>query len=581
MRTFIELKKAAKKVVDAPKTIKVAVLGDSATQLLAISIKGEGAVRGLNLDVWEAAYNQVERQIFEPQSDYHQFKPDYTVIFQSTHKLVEKHAMCDPEQKSRLADDRLQLIEALCSQACGRIIYYNYPEIDDTVFGSYGAKVEDSLQYQLAKLNFGLMELAKAHSNLFVCNLSGISAKYGRNFMFEPASYINTDSVLSVESLPLVAARTVDVLAAVEGYFKKCLILDLDNTLWGGIVGDDGWEGIQIGHGLGLGSAFTEFQQWIKKLKERGVIICICSKNDEQKAKQAFEKNPEMILRLDDIAVFMANWNNKADNIKAIKQILNIGYDSMVFIDDNPFERNLVRQKLPEITVPEMPEDPAEYLEFLYGENLFETASHSRNDNDRTKQYQNEARRVASQMEFSNAEDYLASLEMKALVDGPNAFNIPRIAQLSQRSNQFNLRTIRYTEDDIKNLASDSKTSVMAFSLSDKYGDNGLVSVVILKPRGEDAMFIDTWLMSCRVLNRTMEQFVINQIVREARSRGARKIIGEYIPTPKNSLVENLLPSLGFIAAKEGQGTAYELDLTRFAEAKTCIAAQGNDTVSD
>jgi FkbH-like protein len=236
------------------------------------------------------------------------------------------------------------------------------------------------------------------------------------------------------------------------GKFKKCVVLDLDNTVWGGIIGDDGLENIQVGS-LGIGKAFTEFQYWVKKLKNRGVIVAVCSKNTESVAKEPFEKHPDMVLKLDDIAVFIANWENKVDNIRKIQQILNIGFDSMVFLDDNPFERNMVRENIPGLLVPELPEDPAEYLEYLYTLDLFETVSYTDNDAERTRQYQIEAQRITLFEKFTNEDDFLESLNMVSVVESFSKFNIPRVAQLSQRSNQFNLRTIRYTEADLEHIA--------------------------------------------------------------------------------------------------------------------------------
>ena len=337
-----------------------------------------------------------------------------------------------------------------------------------------------------------------------------------------------------------------------------------------GVVGDDGWEGIQIGHGLGIGKAFTEFQQWIKKLKNRGIILAICSKNFEDKAKEPFENNPEMVLKLNDIAVFIANWNNKVDNIRTIQRILNIGFDSMVFLDDNPFERNMVRENIPDISVPELPEDPSEYLEYLYSLNLFETASYSEGDKDRTKQYQVEAQRVSFQKSFSNEEDYLKSLNMVSEIKDFDKFNIPRVAQLSQRSNQFNLRTVRYTEDEITDIENDDDYAKFSFTLKDKFGDNGLVCVIIMKKIDESTLFIDTWFMSCRVLKRGMENFTLNTIVDWAQRNGYKNIIGEYLPTLKNGMVANHYANLGF---KKMEGTATDrfiLDVTNY-EPKVCF----------
>ncbi|MDE7378302.1 MAG: HAD-IIIC family phosphatase [Paraprevotella sp.] len=562
MYTLKEYKRACKQIPTIQgKKIKIALLGDSATQLLATSIKGECILRGYNVVLWEAEYNQIEMQVMNSKSELHEFNADYTIVFQSTHKLLEKYSLTDASSQLALAEDRLAFIRLLCETIKGRIIYYNYPEIDDGVFGSYASKVQSSFIYQLYRLNYELLNLSQEYPNLFICNLAGISAKYGRNVMFDSSVYISTEMILSLDALPYVASRTADIIAATEGKFKKCLILDLDNTVWGGIVGDDGWENIQIGHGLGIGKAFTEFQQWILKLKNRGIILAICSKNDEEKAKEPFEKNPEMLLKLDDIAVFIANWENKVDNIRTIQQILNIGFDSMVFLDDNPFERNMVREHLPEITVPELPEDPGDYLEFLYSENLFETVSYSTGDKDRTKQYQVEAKRVSLLKNFTNENDFLKSLDMESEVGGFNNFNIPRVAQLSQRSNQFNLRTIRYTEAEIAAIKSNPDYIDLSFTLSDKFGDNGLICVVILKSINTNSAFIDTWLMSCRVLKRSMENFVLNAIVEYARQKGIKYIIGEYLPTPKNKMVELHYPNLGFKRMEKANTAQYILNV--------------------
>ena len=453
-----QLKKKLKEDLSILPVLRMALVGDTATQLLATALKGMAAMRGYRLELMEAEYNQVERQFLDSGSELYAFDADYIVLFQSTHKLGEQHSMLAPAQKAALADERLAFIESVCSNEAfsqKKIICMNYAEEEDAVFGSYANKVVESLTYQVRRLNYELMNLSQRYPNLFICDLQALEAKLGRDVMFAPNVYVSTEMVLSVDALPWVASRVMDIVCALKGQFKKCLILDLDNTLWGGVIGDDGLEGIQLGHGLGIGKAFTELQMWIKKLQQRGIIICVASKNNEETAKEPFEKHPDMVLKLSDIAVFQANWETKVDNIRTIQSILNIGFDSMVFLDDNPFERNIVRENIPGITVPELPEDPGEYLEYLYGLNLFETASYSSLDKDRTAQYQVEARRVKLQKTFTNEADFLRSLDMTSVVSGFTRFNTPRVAQLSQRSNQFNLRTIRYTEADIERMAAD------------------------------------------------------------------------------------------------------------------------------
>ena len=567
MNSLKELKKALKKVPDSYPSIRLAVVGDTATQLLCTAIRGTGVLRSYNIDIFEAEYNQVERQFMDPTSDLYQFDADFIVVFQSTHKLGEHHSALSAEQQVNLADERLQFVAGICSNpalASKKIIYFNYPEIEDTVFGSYANKVESSFTYQVRKLNYELMHLSQQFPNLFICDIAGLQNKLGRDQMFAANVYTSTEMVLSIDALPYVASRVMDIVCAVKGQFKKCLILDLDNTIWGGVIGDDGLEGIQLGHGLGIGKAFTEFQMWVKKLKQRGIIICVASKNNEETAKEPFEKHPDMVLKLDDIAVFQANWDTKVDNIRTIQQILNIGFDSMVFLDDNPFERNMVRENIPGITVPELPEDPAEYLEYLYSLNLFETASYSNLDKDRTKQYQVEAQRVSLSKTFTNEADFLKSLNMVSVVSGFTKFNTPRVAQLSQRSNQFNLRTVRYTDADIEALANDPNVIDLSFTLEDKFGDNGLIAVVIMKPLDKETLFVDTWFMSCRVLKRGMENFTLNTMVEKAKADGYKKIIGEYLPTPKNKMVEEHYPGLGFSKIDGSTTAQYELDVNAY-----------------
>ena len=548
MKTLKELKKLARTEVPGQKC-KIALLGDTATQLLATALVGEAASRNTALDLYEGEYSQVERQLLDATSEVYQFDADFILIFQSTHKLGEHHSLLPAERQAALADERLAFIASVCENEAmksKKIICMNYPEIDDTVFGSYANKVTTSLTYQVRKLNYELMNLAGQYPNLYICDIAGLQNKLGRDVMFAPNVYVSTEMILSVDALPYVASRVMDIVCAVRGQFKKCLILDLDNTVWGGVIGDDGLEGIQLGHGLGIGKAFTEFQMWVKKLKQRGIIICVASKNNEDTAKEPFEKHPDMVLKLDDIAVFQANWETKMDNIRTIQSILNISFDSMVFLDDNPFERNMVRENIPGITVPELPEDPGEYLEYLYGLNLFETASYSQADKDRTKQYQVEAKRVSLSKTFTNEADFLKSLNMVSVVSGFTKFNTPRVAQLSQRSNQFNLRTVRYTEADIAALAADEDVIDLSFTLEDKFGDNGLIAVIIMKRQDAETLFVDTWFMSCRVLKRGMENFTLNTMVERARRAGYKYIIGEYLPTPKNKMVEGHYQGLGF-----------------------------------
>ncbi|WP_051289411.1 HAD-IIIC family phosphatase [Chryseobacterium daeguense] len=548
-KTFSELKKTVSKNSQSLKLkkIKIALLGDTATQFLNVALKGTAIHEGFYFEIFEAEFGQISRQIFDPASDYYSFEADYTVIFESSHKLLNQYyksdaPVCFGENKINQIQE---LYNSIQSRTKSKVIYCNFPSINNQIFGNFSNKVESSFVFQQTKINYLLSELAVKNSSLYVADLVSIQNKWGRDFMFSPNIYINTEMVLSIDALPVVARDITAIISSIEGKFKKCLILDLDNTIWGGIIGDDGLEKIQVGN-LGIGKAFSEFQYWIKALQKRGIILAVCSKNDEDKAKEPFEKHPDMVIRLDDIAVFVANWENKADNIRKIQSILNIGFDSMVFLDDNPFERNIVRENLPEVCVPELPEDPADYLEYLYGLNLFETASVSENDAERTKQYQVEAQRTIALESFTNVDDFLKSMEMTSDVQPFNNFSKPRISQLTQRSNQFNLRTVRYTEQDVDHLIHSQNHHTLSFTLKDKYGDNGLICVIVLEKKNPDTLFIDTWLMSCRVLKRGMEDFTLNTIVETAKENGFKYIVGEYIPTAKNQMVEDHYKKLGF-----------------------------------
>lgn len=433
--TFITLKKNAKQDMTHLKEHKIAILGDCSTQHLATSLKGYGYQEGYHLNVFDSDYNQIDSQIMDDTSELYNHAPDTVLIYMSTEKLYENFCETAPEQRENFADLTIQKInqnwQSLNNKIKTDILQFNFIEIDDKTFGNYANKTPSSFLFQLRKLNVQLMELASQTKNAFLLDLSTIQNTYGREFVHDDKLYYIAKMPLSTNILPEVAKQIVTIIKSLDGKFKKCAILDLDNTLWGGVIGDDGLKSIQIGE-LGLGHAFSEFQMWLKELKNRGIILAVCSKNNEEIAKEPFEKHPEMILHLDDISMFVANWEDKATNIKYIQETINIGMDSIVFIDDNPFERNLVKGMIPDITVPELPEDPALYVSYLRSLNLFETASYSENDKDRTKQYQAEVGRTTMQSNFENFDEYLKSLEMTATAHAFDEFEIPRISQLTR-----------------------------------------------------------------------------------------------------------------------------------------------------
>jgi FkbH-like protein len=566
---FNELKRNLKIPSEGLPTIRLAVAADSASQLAVQALGGYARELKLHLDIYEADYDQIDMQLLDPSSELYRFRPEFILIWQSAEKVSARFTKLGIAERERFADDQQahsgRLVDAAARQTSAKIIVCSFIDYGDGVFGNFAAKLQSSWLYQIRKLNLRLMDFAREHKDVSVLDLAAIALDYGAGFVRDDRLAITASTVIGVEALPLFAKHVLDIVSAATGRFKKCLVLDLDNTLWGGVIGDDGVDGIEIGD-LGLGMAFSQIQRWAKELKERGVILAVSSKNDAAIARQPFESHPDMVLRLDDIAVFQANWENKVDNIRHIQSILEIGFDSMVFLDDNPAERLMVKQGLPDLCVPDLPEDPVGWLTYLRRLNLFETSSFTAEDGARTMQYREEANRREVQHSYANEDEFLAGLAMQGKVEGFSSYNIPRVAQLILRSNQFNLRTVRHSEADVRRLATASDSVPLAFTLGDRFGDYGLISVVILK-RIDQALFIDTWIMSCRVLKRGMEDFVLNELVNVARDEKRASLVGEYLPTPKNGLVKEHYPRLGF-EAFDGR---WRLDVSAYSARPTHV----------
>lgn len=545
--TFNTLIKNLKEDNRAFKSLSIAILADSASQHLAKALKAAAVGHNIKLECWEAEYGSLESTIYSESSTLYKRHFDYILIFQSSQKLYKEFSHQHYKQSfaQDLAVRMRHLTHLLKERTRSKVIVSNFAEIDDSVFGNFANKTDRSFLYQVRKFNYELMNLAMQQDNLFIADVQSLIVANGIRTAFNPQLYIHADLVFDLDFMALFAQNITKMIAAGQGCFKKCVIVDLDNTLWGGIIGDDGIENIQIGD-LGLGKAFTNLQIWLRNLKERGIILAVSSKNTESVAKEVFEKHPGMVLKAEDISVFAINWETKVDNILFIQSILNIGFDSMVFLDDNPFERNIVKQNIPDITVPDLPEDPAEYLPYLQSLNLFETASISEEDASRTLQYQEEASRKVLQKQFTTEAEFLESLEMVAVIKPIDSFTRPRVAQLTQRSNQFNLRTQRYTDGDIAKIMNDKDKFSLTVSLSDSFGDYGLISAAILERRAPNSLFIDTWIMSCRVLKRGVENLLLKEIVDLARENNISVIEGEYLPTAKNGLVKDHYKNLGF-----------------------------------
>jgi len=552
---FSQLKKNLKKDTTGFKETKLAVLGNCATQLLSQTLRGYAYELKIALNVFDADYDQLEPQTLDPNSELFTFEPNYILIQLCSEKLQLEFCDSSPEEQESFANRVMARIQEYWRRIEARmkapILQFDFVEINDGVFGNFGLKTQKSFLYQIRKLNMLFSEAASKDKQVFPIALNSLSAQVGRDAFFDPQLFYIAKMPIQVDFLPQIAKRVFDTVEALAGHFRKCAILDLDNTLWGGVVGDDGMEGIRIGE-LKDGKIYSDLQRYFKELRNRGVLLAVCSKNEYDAAIRPFREHPEMVLREDDFVMFVANWEDKASNIRRIRETLNIGMDSIVFIDDNPFERNAVRSQIADLTVPELPPEPEKYLDFLRKSNLFETVSVSGEDAKRTQQYREEAQRTESAATFASYDEYLQSLEMVAEAKPFDDFHFARIAQLTQRSNQFNLRTVRYTESDIKRITKDDHFITLYFTLRDKFGDHGLISVVILEKRDNGTLFVNEFLMSCRVLKRGMEEFIINKIISTAKENGFTLVEGEYIRTQKNAMVAQLYTQHGFTDCGNG-----------------------------
>ena len=557
---------------------KIAVLGDSSTQHLTQILRACLHRRRMFARVYEAEYDVVDQEIFAPESELYRFAPDYVILYVCAQAFRERYYRGGFQGRKLVEEAHARTLErwkTINERLTCRIIQNTLAVPGERAFGNFSLKVPDSLDSALTALNDKVAVSSRQFANVFLNDVEYLAAFAGKKAWNDEKSWIHAKMLCGLDFVPAVAENIADIILAGEGRAKKCIVLDLDNTLWGGVVGDDGPHGIAIG-GHGEGEAFARFQAFLLSLKERGVILAVCSKNDHENAVAPFRENPEMVLRETDISAFVANWDNKVANIRKIAATLNIGLDAMVFIDDSPFERNQVRDMLPEVCVPEIPEDSAEFAPFLSSLNLFETLSFSPEDASRTDFYRTQVRRDQEKAKFSSVDDFLRSLEMEASVARFDPRSLARAAQLVQRSNQFNLTTRRYNEAECAAFMRDAQGCLpITVSLKDKFGDHGLIGVIILKFLERKAV-IDSWIMSCRVLQRGVEGLCMNRVFEFARARGLETVEGEFIPTPKNSMVRDFYPLMGFKPASSEPGgrTVWELSVADHRPARTHIACR-------
>src|SRR5271166_3861369 len=538
-------------------SIRLAVLASSTVDHLAPAIRVAGLRRRLLIDVHAGAYGQYRQDLLDPTSSLHQFAPQ-TMLFSLTAReaiagvpLTASAAEVD-ETISRFID-QLRSFWRKGREICNAgIIQQTFLDVFEPVFGSYDRFVPGAPARVVARLNDRLCEAA-SQDGVLLLDVARGSQRDGIDAWFDAGRWLQGKLEIAPQAAPLYGDMVARILAAQRGLSKKCLVLDLDNTLWGGVIGDDGLDGIVLGEGSAAGEAHLALQHYAKQLKERGVVLAVCSKNEAKIAEAAFRDHPEMVLRRSDFAAFQANWDDKAQNLKAIAARLNIGIDSLVFVDDNPAERARVRQSLPMVAVPEMPEDPALCVRCLAEAGYFEAVAFTAEDRGRAEAYAANAEREALLGSAESMDEFLRGLKMSVLFGPFTAVDHARVVQLINKTNQFNTTTRRYTSEQITYITDLANALTLQFRLLDRIGDNGLVSTMILRPTSdhEDVLEIENWVMSCRVFGRQLEFEAMNIAVEAARQRGARALIADYIPTPKNNVISALYPSLGFAAVDQ------------------------------
>lgn len=527
---------------------KIAVLGTHSIQHFVGILNLYLYASGIHADIYEGEYDGINMDVLDSDSELFAFAPQVVILM--THyldikvypALLSEETIVGEHLAKQIAYYQNLWSHLQAIPGC-QILQTNFVVPLHRELGNLEANYGFTESSYLHKLN---AELAKSRpKNVTLIDMDYIASAVGKIKWFDYSAYFLTKAGFRVDFLGIVAEIFAREINAMKGKTRKCLVMDLDNTLWGGVVGDDGWDGIEIDPHNAIGEAYRYFQNYILHLKNRGVILAVCSKNEPEAARAPFEKNENMILKLSDIASFQANWNDKAGNIRAIAKELNIGLDSLVFVDDNPAEREIVRTYLPEVMVVELPEDPAEYVNALEKAAPFEWMELTREDLKRSDSYQANQQRSELMESFVNYEEYLQALHMEAKAGLVEPTHVERFAQLINKSNQFNLRTQRYTEAQIEELRNDSSVRLLYVDLKDKFTGYGIISCIILRKQEEDC-FVDTWLMSCRVLKRGVEDLAFEMVREEAKSMGCTRIIGEYIPSAKNAMVKNFYSSMGF-----------------------------------
>jgi len=557
-----------------PEKIRLAILGGYSLYPLHELVEHLCDAAGFAVELWLGDYDNYVAEIMDENSAFHAFSPQIVLLLPAERRCTYPGRLTDARELqqaegNRVVQSLLDLAARVNKSSGAEVVMTNFMLPARHDLGAFRSRSlgSDWSFRKWVNLELGL----NAPGYLHICDLAFLANRMGGIAARDDRSWFESKQPGSPALLVELAREATHLLASFKRAPKKVLVLDLDNTLWGGVVADDGLEGIEIGDTSPRGEAFKAFQKYIASLKDRGVLLAVCSKNDLAKAAEPFEKHPEMVLRMEDFVSFKANWEPKSDNIRAMAPELNLGLDSFVFVDDNPAEIEIVRQFAPEVSTILLGPDPSEYVAQLQDCQFFVPRSITAEDVQRTSQYRSEAKRMALEASITDMASYLESLEMEGFLSEFMAVDVPRLSQLINKSNQFNLTTHRRTEAEVASVMNDPGYVGFSMRLKDRFGDHGLISIVIGRKDGE-TMEVDTWLMSCRVLKRQVEEEVLNELVRLAKTVGCIRLKGIYLPTPKNEMVRDFYSRMGFTLTFESETKReFELSLDSFHSIPTKI----------
>ena len=511
----------------------------------------------INCITYNSPYNQFNQEILNEDSNLYKFKPDLIFLIIDSRIILEdsfyfSNINSEDEKKkftSKKFDEINNLIKIISKKSQSKIVITNFTIPTYTSLGIYESKIEYGTKEIILDLNKKLKVLSKNIDSCYVYDFNSFVTKFGEKNVIDYKKMYYGDIKINFDIIPYLIYEFLSYVKPILGLNKKCIVLDLDNTLWGNIIGEEGIEGIKIGP-YPEGRSFVEFQKVIKSLSENGIILAINSKNNQKDAMKAINEHPHMILREQDFSCIKINWNDKISNMKEISNELNIGLDSIVFFDDDPVNRELLRMSIPEINTVELPKDPSTYAQILRNLNDFNTLKITKDDTQRKIMYKQEQNRQKLESSTENLNEYLKKLDIKIKIKLDDKFSISRISQLILKTNQFNLTTKRYQEEEIREFVKDETMIVGCSEVEDKFGENGITNVFIIKTKPNE-WIIDTFLLSCRIMGRGIEEGIIGKILEIAKNKGIEKITATFIPTEKNKPAENFLKNYGF--EKDGE----------------------------